>query len=88
MLLEARVWGSKEWYEDCMPRLEEKGFVQREDLGWADPETDGEFMGFYYDYRGQEPLSFEDLAAFINDLKAILDRAYTPPGQFALVKDR
>jgi hypothetical protein len=88
MLLEIKVLSSAEWYEKVIPLLQRRGFVAREDLQWADPETDGEYMGYYYDYQGNSPLAYEDLAALIKQIKAIIRRGEAPLIDLALVTDR
>ncbi len=88
MLLEIKVLSSAEWYEKVIPRLEQIGLVLREDLGWADPETDGEYMGYYYDYQGQEPLRFEDLAATLKKIKAIIARGEAPLIEISVVAEK
>jgi hypothetical protein len=88
MLLEIRVWGSRQWYKEVMPRLEQKEFALLEDLGWSDPETDGEFMGFYYEYRGAEPMAVKDLCSFIQELAAIIEHGEAPSVEFNIIKDR
>ena len=86
MLLEVKVTASQEWYEEIMPELEKMGFVVKEELGWADPETDGELMGYYFDYQGDKSLDFKKFMEFIQDIEEKLkDSLALPPG-FALSK--
>ena len=88
MLLEIKVLGSAQWYEQAMPQLEQGGFVLQEDLGWADPETDGEYMGYYYDYQGQQPLRFEELVALIKKIKTMIRRGEAPLIEVSVVADK
>lgn len=87
MLLEFKVWGSKEWYEQAIPMLEELGLQEVPDLGWSDPDSDGELMGRYYDYTdkgGVDPAHLADVLARIR--KLIMD-GEAPSIEVRLVSD-
>ena len=84
MLLEVKVMGSAEWYEQAIPAFEEFGFKQMEDMNWSDPETDGEFMGFYYDV-GNKPIPFEHMADFISEIEKIIMDGEAPFIKFRMV---
>lgn len=88
MILEVKVFGSAEWYEQCLPAFEEFGFTQIVDMGWSDPETDGEFMGFYYDYAKDEPLTLEHFKDFLDEIKSIIMDGEAPFIKFAMVADK
>jgi hypothetical protein len=88
MLLEVRVWGSREWYEVALPLIEGKGFKMVPELGWSDPSTDGEFMGFYFRYCGSQPLPFQDFCKLVEQVHLSLETALTPPAQFAIVAEK
>ena len=78
MRIELIVWGSREWYEEAQPFLEESHLTEVPDTHWADPETDGERMSFSYTYSGDKPLSWDDLVAIITRVQAILAEAEAP----------
>lgn len=87
MLLEVRVWSSQEWYEAAYPKFEEQGFKEREDLGWSDPETDGEFMGYYFEWNKTEGIAWEDFCKFLQAIKKIIDASEAPDIKFYLVQE-
>ncbi len=87
MLLEVQVVGSAEWFEEALPAFKEFGFRQRKDLGWADPETDGELMGFYYDI-GEDSVPFRHMADFIKEIEKIIQDGEAPYIKFNMVPDR
>lgn len=86
MLLEFKIWGSREWYKQAIPLLEEAGLRDRPDLAWADPETDGEKMGCYYDYvGGPEGLEARHLARVLTRIKQVVMEGETPDIQIRFV---
>ena len=78
MLLEFKVWGSTEWYERAVPMLEDFGLVPRPELSWADPETDGELMGLYFDYEDTAALSAFDLCEVLARVRGIVEAGEAP----------
>ncbi|MCD4783949.1 MAG: hypothetical protein K8T10_09020 [Candidatus Eremiobacteraeota bacterium] len=88
MLLEIKVFGSAEWYEDVMPTLEKLGFKIVPELNWSDPDTDGELMGFYYTYDKDEPMPFDEFTETMNEMKKIIMDGEAPYIQFAVVRDK
>lgn len=78
MVLEFVVWGSREWYEQALPLMEKSGFQTVPEMRWADAETDGERMGACFEYADDTPLSWEDLAALMEDVQRILRDAEGP----------
>ena len=87
MLLEVRVWASHEWYEVVRPKFDEQGFIEREDLGWSDPDTDGEYMGCYFEWNNEEGLAWEDFCKFLAEIKKIIEAGEAPDIKFYLVKE-
>ena len=79
MLLEVKVVSSEEWYEEILPEIEKMGFKELEDLGWQDPETDGEYMGYYFEYRGKEPMELTKLCEFIQKTEEKLKNTLALP---------
>jgi len=88
MLLEIRVFGSAEWYEDVAPNLETLGFKNIVELNWADPETDGEYMGFYYTYEGKVPMAFNEFAETIREMEKTIKDGEAPFIQVSIVPDK
>lgn len=85
MQLEFQVWGSREWYEQAVPLLEEHGFHELAALRWADPETDGERMGVYYDVPAGTDVKVDDFLALMARLRDLLKDAEEPLDSIALV---
>lgn len=85
MLLEVKVFGSTEWFDDVAPKMDILGFKVREDLTWADPETDGELKGFYYTYEGKDPMPFDEFVETIKDMEEIINAGEAPYIKFAIV---
>lgn len=86
MLLEVKVWGSKEWYEQGAPALEALGFVAREDLGGADPETDGELITLFFEL--QKPVVAETLAKTLHTIRTTVLAGEAPQIDIAFVPNR
>lgn len=85
MLLEMRGFSSSELYDTIIPKLEAAEF--KEVNHWADPETDGELMGFQYEYNGTKELLFEDLIKLIKEIEAVtIKSALIPEYKFYLIK--
>lgn len=85
MLLEIRGFSSSELYDTIIPKLEAADF--KEVSHWADPETDGELMGFQYEYIGEKELSFEDLIKLIKEIKSVpIKSALIPDYKFYIIK--
>lgn len=78
MVVEFVVWGSREWSEQVQPLLAEHLFTELPDLHWADPESDGERMGFSYTYTGKEPLPWASVSALMTRIEALLEDAEAP----------
>lgn len=88
MLLEFRVWGSREWYDTAIPMLEDVGLKERPDLAWADPETDGELMGMYYDYDEKEGIDASQLADVLARVRAVVVAGEAPSIEIRFVAAR
>ncbi len=88
MLLEIQVWGSREWYEKALPLLEKSGFTHLSELRWADPETDGELGGWYFDYADETPLSLDDFQTIMGDLHDVLKDAEAPVQSISVVRKK
>jgi len=90
MLLELKVFGSREWYEKVVPLLENEGFEARADLHWADPETDGELMGCYYDYNLGQVMPIDRFMHLMAQIQRIIEDGEAPGIEIGLVpsKDR
>jgi hypothetical protein len=89
MLLEFKVWGSREWYEQAVPMLEEAGLKDRPDLAWADPDTDGEKMGCYYDYADEkEGLDPGHLADVLTRVRKVVLNGEAPDIEISFVPSR
>lgn len=87
MYFEIAGFSSDELYKIIQPKVEAAGFVL--DFSWADPETDGEFMGFEYEYKGAKPLLVQDFADLVKDLaKVPINSAEIPPYRFSLAPPR
>lgn len=87
MLLEFKVWGSREWYEQAIPMLEEAGLKERPDLAWADPDTDGEKMGCYYDFvDAKEGIDAAHLADILARVKKVVMGGEAPDIEICFVK--
>ena len=85
MLLEIRGFSSSELYDTIIPKLETADF--KEVNHWADPETDGELMGFQYEYTGEKELLFEDLIKLIKEIKSVpIQSALIPDYKFYIIK--
>lgn len=85
MLLEMRGFSSSELYDIIIPKLEAAEF--KEVSHWADPETDGELMGFQYEYTGKKELPFEDLIKLIKEIEAVpIKSALIPEYKFYIIK--
>ncbi|MBI2263656.1 MAG: hypothetical protein HYU64_00560 [Armatimonadetes bacterium] len=87
MLLEITGCASQELYEEIIPRLKERKFSE---IGhWADPESDGEYMGWDFEYQGAKPLSVEELYQLVQELLTIpVESALIPAYEFKLIKDK
>ena len=85
MLLQFKVWGSTEWYERGIPLLEGFGLVPRDDLAWADPETDGELMTVYFDYEDKPSLSALDLCDVLRQVKEVVEAGEAPSIEIGIV---
>jgi hypothetical protein len=79
MLLEFKVWGSDEWYGKAVPMLEDAGFVALDNLQWADPETDGELMGIYYDFTDKGSVAALQIAEVLARIKKVIEEGEAPP---------
>lgn len=88
MLLEVKVFGSAEWFDEVYPKFETMGFVEQKDLGWSDPETDGEYMGYYFDYNENEGMHFDDFVGFIKEMEEIINKGEAPFIKINIVKSR
>ncbi|MBM3466148.1 MAG: hypothetical protein FJX76_29015 [Armatimonadetes bacterium] len=86
MLLEIWVWGSREWYEECQPILNEAGFRNVPEKQRNDPNTDGERMCFCYDYADEIALPPEKFSALVERLRAILKDAEAPLESIGIVR--
>ena len=86
MYLKAGVVASREWYEECLPMLEEKGFKDVPEKGYSDPDTDGELMGYFFEYKGKE-LPMQDFVAMINEVNRIMDEGETSRPSWSFVED-
>lgn len=87
MLLEIKVFGSAEWYEKAIPVIEEMGFHEVAELAWADPETDGELSGHYYDYSGKENIPFSHFVETIQEIERIVMEGEAPYIKLSMAKD-
>ena len=88
MLLEIQVIGSEEWYETVMPELKILGFREISELGWSDPETDGELMGFYYSYQGETPMPFDEFVETVKEIRKTINDGEAPYIRFNIVADK
>lgn len=79
MLLEIEVWGSREWYEQALPLLQEAGLRDLPDLSWADPETDGERMICRFDLGDpHHPLDATCLSDVLSRVRAAVMAGEAP----------
>lgn len=89
MILEIVVWGSREWYAQAIPLLEDAGLTERPDLAWADPATDGEKMGCYYDIaNGDAPIDAQSLTDVLSQIRRVVMAGETPDIEMRWVPER
>ncbi|MCD6310125.1 MAG: hypothetical protein J7M18_05385 [Candidatus Eremiobacteraeota bacterium] len=86
LYLMAKVVASREWYEEVLPMMEKKGFRDIPDKGFSDPETDGELMGYFFEYNGKE-LPLQDFVEMINEINKIMDEGETMRPTWTIVGD-
>jgi hypothetical protein len=88
MLLEIEVLGSAEWFEQVYPKFKVMGFEEVSELKWADPETDGELMGYYFDYTKKEGIPVDEFALLLSEMQEILANGEAPYVKMKMVKDK
>jgi hypothetical protein len=87
MLLEVQVLGSAEWFDEVYPKFKTMGFEEIAELAWADPETDGEFTGHYFEYKAKEAIPFEHFHDFLKDMEEIILGGEAPYIKINIVPD-
>ncbi|MFP4497686.1 MAG: hypothetical protein ACLFQV_05695 [Vulcanimicrobiota bacterium] len=88
MLLEVKVFGSEEWFEQVHPRMLLLGFREDEDLMKVDPESDGEVTIHYFDLKKKGAMTFEEFTTTIKDMEEIIMEGEAPFIEFRMVPDK